>query len=106
MNELRAELEKMGPERVRRGMVAFDGGEHCFVWEGYGGLCRGRIALTGSLKEPAVECAFEGWNGLQDVHGYAPAIRADLYAECVAYLAEHGVAVEPKVNAPVCHKED
>lgn len=103
---IRQELEMMGPERVRAGMVAFahrEGRDYadslcggcCFLGHAYErGLWEGAQALTGKAYGVSVtEAAFENWTHARTNpagHG-----RADLHAECVQFLAEHGVAVEP-----------
>lgn len=99
----------------------------CFVGEAFGGTYDGYKAACGySLAEPTsriqeaarvVEAAYEGWafvfkgeyyerlmvSGIDGWRERFPISRAELRAECVLYLAENGVAVEPavRVHEPV-----
>lgn len=103
--QIRAELELLGPEAVRHAMVAFEHRSEGRRW--YNGSCRKQIccfvthafpserhyvtildSISGSFKHPAVEVAFE--ETLNPSSG-----REALRQECIAFLAEHGVAVEP-----------
>lgn len=112
MNTIRAELEKLGPDAVRRGMVAFEHrgdknyfGAHgtcpnratypcCFLshsltGDGYQKHCMAK--LLGAVQWHAVEHNFENW---KDLPGYSKG-REELRLECIAFLAEHGTAIEP-----------
>lgn len=106
---IRQELALMGVDRVRAAMVAFHMLKrtpecYCFLDAAFGGgqdaITDGRehlgckAALETLAGAPVVEQAFEGWHGTLT--------RADLYAECVLFLAEHGVAVE---RAQALHQE-
>lgn len=99
---IREELEILGPERVRRGMVAFDhreidpennfGCNHgicCFLSHAMTGWILSDRAELGAEpgQRPPIEQAFENQEG-------APMSRAVLRAECIAFLAEHGDAKE------------
>lgn len=100
---IRAELELLGPEAVRNAMVAFEHRSEGRRW--YNGGCHKQIccfvthafpsqrqyvtilhSISGSFKHPAVEVAFE-----ETLNSG----REELRQECIAFLAEHGVAVEP-----------
>lgn len=105
---IREELKMLGPERVRAAMRSFEGGcdgcflHHAFKPEGKGSyeslLNRGRIFLgiaDPTHDAPEVERAFEGWvNGNSVSPEHTATSRAELRAECIAFLAEHGNATE------------
>lgn len=95
---IRKELEKLGPEAVRVGMVAFehrgphDGffqsrcpeqGHCCFL--SHAGGHRDDQWRAAIRAAPRVESAFENQFG---------GSRVALRAECIAFLAEHGDAKE------------
>lgn len=100
MSTIREELERLGPEAVARGMVAFehrvDGRSYrqvncerwvcCFVSHALP-----TVAMYEAVAEArTVEAAFEG--------RFGPGLpqREDLRQECIAFLAEHGKAKEPQ----------
>ncbi len=107
--ELREALEILGPDRVRLGMRAIDDRrtvdvticQSCFVGEAFGGQT-GAYTIGRSdynYKEASTICEmwYEGW---LTPYGIGPRIsqqesRAHLRSECIAFLAEHGTAVEP-----------
>lgn len=107
--DIQRELKIMGPEAVRRGMVAFEHrdallSDHycCFLLHAYYGEtilgARRRINTYNAMTAPKVEEAFEGWSRFDQTRRE---IREELKQECIAFLAEHGAAVEQKITTEV-----
>lgn len=112
---LREALEVLGPDRVRKGMRAIDGYypkrgdscEHCFVGEAFGGTYSAygegifnedpKVATAAERMETAYMNADLPWDKEATTRKLGV-----LRAECVAFLAEHGDAVEP---SPASHGE-
>lgn len=115
--ELREAFKVLGVETVRRGMRAIDdrrGGDprasdgcSCFIGEAFGGNhFFGVFNVDRRLAVAAATCEawYEGWWAAAPRYPEqgkpAPlqswqVSRAELRAECIAFLAEHGDAVEP-----------
>src|SRR5256885_1045092 len=108
---IRQQLAFMGPEAVRKGMVAFEHKEGngsclptkicCFLTHAYESTdivaLRKRLNISDPyIGSPFVECAFEGYFPFARDHTREEA-RNDLKQACIAFLAEHGKAEEPQV---------
>jgi len=113
--EIRQELEKMGATRVRKAMVAFEHRPHrgdshrdrcdynfgacCFIahaFEKESGI--ERCGLTADyLKGRRFMEGFDGGCSMVE-NLFERGDREGLRQECITFLAEHGVAPEPKMN--------
>ena len=119
--QIQLELALLGPERVRKALVAFEhleGRGHCALsWccvlthamHGTHRLETGRRLLTGRFAEnviPLVEQCFEGWapafaDGVRAGNVPKHESRAFLRGEMLAFLAERGAVPEPALAASV-----
>lgn len=94
MHRARAELERLGPERVRMAMRAFHyprGDVRCFL------VCAanpGESLCDLHIGSSLVEAMFEAWIHYKGVN---PGSREELRQECIVFLAEHGTASESEI---------
>ena len=120
---IRDELELLGPEMVRRAMMAFEPGHGyrcsigtcCFMahaaiqhddpgerYEAHNSVTRMLGCVPASNQRPAVESNFENWETQPNYAGGREVLRQ----ECIAFLAEHGNAPENRPASLCAHSRE